>query len=371
MITLDLSRESSNESKHARLRDYFVGEMLSGRLRPGQALPSEREMMRLLGVARTTIRQATDALVNDGLIRRIHGKGMFVEDDVRQRLKRGQDVFALVVPETRSGFYPSLLHGFETAAAELRHRTMICSTNSDVNLQSDIILQLLDEKVGGIALNPTTPSPTPAYHVRQIQERGVPVVFCHSRVEGVAAPLLALPFSEIGRKAGRLLLEHGHRHVAIVGTDLSSPHRGQPFLTGFHEAFLPEDDGSLETVLIRDWDDEDPARAALQRLLSQPQPPTAIYTTFDSLAETVYIILQGLGVRVPEDISLLSFGGAWRDGPILRRVTSIVVDENDTGRRAVGLLDEMRRGERPIDNNEGFVLEVSLYSGETLRRSTS
>ncbi|WP_324717458.1 GntR family transcriptional regulator [Carboxydochorda subterranea] len=49
-----------------------------GEWKPGFRLPGERELMRLFGVSRTTVRQALDALEADGLIERRHGQGTFV-----------------------------------------------------------------------------------------------------------------------------------------------------------------------------------------------------------------------------------------------------------------------------------------------------
>ena len=43
-----------------------------------------------------------------------------------------------------------------------------------------------------------------------------------------------------------------------------------------------------------------------------------------------------------------------------------MVDEIATGRQAVALLHEMRRGDRPIDDNEEIVLPLALSQGETL-----
>ena len=114
LLTLDLRHDSRGRPKHERLRDHLVDAMMSGRLTPGESLPSERQLAETLGVAYTTIRQAMASLENEGLIRRVQGKGTFVESDVRRKLKRGLDIFALVVLETHTGFYPSLLRGFES-----------------------------------------------------------------------------------------------------------------------------------------------------------------------------------------------------------------------------------------------------------------
>ncbi len=368
LLKLDLRHEDLAQPKHERLRKHLMNEMLAGRLKPGQLLPSEQRLVATLGIARTTIRQTMASLENDGLIRRVPGSGTFVDDDVRRKLQRGQDIFALVVLETRGGFYPSLLHGFEAAAGNIHYQTLICNTDDDVTRQGDIILQLVDKKVGGVAFNPTGRSPTPAYQVRQLQEHGIPVVFCHRRVEGVTAPLLALPFHDAGRLAGKVLVEHGHRRVAyIAGYRLPAK---EAYVEGLQEALriggceLPAE--AVYTPQHLDVLDEEVLWPLLQQVFAKPDRPTAIFTSHDSLAEMIYLLLPRLGLRVPEDVSLIGFGGTWREGALAKRLTSVVVDEVAAGQKAVALLHEMRRGERPIEDNEEIVLRPELSKGETV-----
>lgn len=365
-ILLDLHNDS-DLPKHERLKNHFIAEMLAGRLKPGQAIPTEQHLVESLGVARTTVRQAMAALENDGLIRRTRGKGTFVEADVRRKLQRGQDIFALVVPETLAGFYPSLLHGFESAASGLRHQTIVCKTDNDVTRQGDIVLQLLDKEVGGVALVPTSQPPTPAYQVRQLQKHGIPVVFCHRRVEGIAAPLLAIPFYDVGRFGGKVLAERGHRRVVYFTTHWSST--ADAFLAGLRNELTAGGRGvEVESVCTGDTINlqEEAVWKGLQELFARPNRPTAIFASFDSIAEMIYLLLPRLGLRVPDDVSLLGFGGAWREGALVRRLTSVVIDEIGTGQKAVALLNEMRRGERPLDDNEEIVMELGLSDGETL-----
>lgn len=46
--------------------------------KPGDALPSEKDLAERFGVNRHTLRRAIDELVADGLVERYHGKGVFV-----------------------------------------------------------------------------------------------------------------------------------------------------------------------------------------------------------------------------------------------------------------------------------------------------
>lgn len=366
LLSLDLKNDRSGEAKYERLKKHFVDEMISGRLKPGQALPCERSLVESLGVARMTIRQAMASLESDGLIRRVQGKGTFIEADVRRKLQRGQDIFALVVPGTRGGFWPSLLHGFEVAAGDINHQAIICSTNNDVERQGNIVLQLVDKDVGGVMMVPTSPSATPAFHVRQLQKNRIPVVFGHRRVEGITAPLLAIPFHDVGRMAGRVLAEQGHRR-AVFFSSRPSP-SGKAYEEGFREVMLAQGgDVSVESVYVDiPVLQEEPLLAALQQVFAKPDRPTAIFASFDSLAEMIYVLLPRLGLRVPEDVSLIGFGGAWREGVLTQRLTSVVIDEVATGQKAISLLHEMRLGSRSIEDNEEIVLKLDLSQGQTL-----
>lgn len=73
--------------KHVQVREYVRG--LIEDADPGSPAPSERELVQRFGVARMTVRQALDALVTEGLLERIPGRGTFVarsKIDVQIRL---------------------------------------------------------------------------------------------------------------------------------------------------------------------------------------------------------------------------------------------------------------------------------------------
>jgi DNA-binding LacI/PurR family transcriptional regulator len=61
---------------------------------------------------------------------------------------------------------------------------------------------------------------------------------------------------------------------------------------------------------------EQELQVKLTRLCGHPKPPSVIFTSFDSLAELVCLILRRLRVRVPDEMSIVGFGGANRPGAI-------------------------------------------------------
>ena len=65
---------------HYQLRELLRDEITSGRWEVGERLPSERELCEAFQLSRTTIREAIDALVNEGLLRREKGRGTFIAE---------------------------------------------------------------------------------------------------------------------------------------------------------------------------------------------------------------------------------------------------------------------------------------------------
>lgn len=76
VITSTRSRRGVH--KHVRVREYVRG-LIDG-ADPGSPAPSERELVQQFGVARMTVRQALDALVSEGLLERVPGRGTFVAE---------------------------------------------------------------------------------------------------------------------------------------------------------------------------------------------------------------------------------------------------------------------------------------------------
>jgi GntR family transcriptional regulator, arabinose operon transcriptional repressor len=313
-------------------------------------------------------------MASEGYLVRVKGKGTFVRIHQTNGKNQKLTVFALVLPEVRDGFYPSLIKSFGDAAGELNHQILTCNTDNDAGNQGNAILQLIDNGVAGVAIVPTTKGTPPVHHVRQLQSNGIPVVLLHRGVHGVSAPLLVLELEKAGRMAATAFLSAGHRRVAFFGTHKAAA--SDAVAEGIRSVLrnvgsdLPESlihYGCRMNAYVPP-DHETGIEQALRRMLAllPEQRPTAIYCTWDTDGELIYMSLAKLGVRVPQDVSLISFGGAWRNNVITRRLTAVTVLEDDAGRHAASLLDEMCDGRRPINDEFRSAIPLRLYEGETL-----
>jgi GntR family transcriptional regulator len=65
---------------HRQIAAWILARIESGDLRPGQPIPSEKELTDTFGVARTTARRAVAWLRDQGAVRTVAGRGSYVTE---------------------------------------------------------------------------------------------------------------------------------------------------------------------------------------------------------------------------------------------------------------------------------------------------
>lgn len=93
---LSLRRVSGAQSRSSDLVRMLSEDIRSGRIKPGERLPTEQEIVRRTGVSRTVVREAVAALRAEGLVMTRQGVGAFVT------AAPGQGVFKIATDETTS-----------------------------------------------------------------------------------------------------------------------------------------------------------------------------------------------------------------------------------------------------------------------------
>jgi GntR family transcriptional regulator len=63
---------------YLQLREVIRNKIEDGEFMPGMAIPSENDLAETYGINRMTVRNGIDALVNEGLLKRVQGKGVYV-----------------------------------------------------------------------------------------------------------------------------------------------------------------------------------------------------------------------------------------------------------------------------------------------------
>jgi len=84
---------------YLQLREIIRNKIEDGEYTPGTAIPSENELSETYGINRITVRNAINALVNEGLLRSVQGKGVFVIGNKAEETIAELNSFIPVLPK--------------------------------------------------------------------------------------------------------------------------------------------------------------------------------------------------------------------------------------------------------------------------------
>ncbi|RCV51160.1 LacI family DNA-binding transcriptional regulator [Marinitenerispora sediminis] len=195
---------------------------------------------------------------------------------------------------------------------------------------------------------------------KQLDEIGVPVVYCSQRAEG--RPSVFIDNAAAAAAATRFLLNLGHRRIAYVqsrdetGFSWISRHRRDGYLQAMAEA-------GAEAVVVTERDGPRGGAAAAARLLGAPNPPTALFAESDDVAMGALGVLRRSRVPVPEAVSVVGFDN--HDVAEVLDLTTVAQPVSELGAAAARLAARLLRG--GADPAEHVLLPTELV----VRRSAS
>jgi LacI family transcriptional regulator len=226
------------------------------------------------------------------------------------RMLRGDPshLVGVVVPNMANEFFIKVVHGVEEATAPLGINLIVASTKGDPDKERPILDALIGHRVNGIVL---APSGMAADYV-PLARKGPPVVL----VDRVVEEPLFDAFVEDNANGARFLVEAaraaGHRVIGVLrGPD--RPYPAAERMAGVLAADAP--DIVLRPSAPSPWGVEG-GRLATRELLHGEPRPTVLISLQNEMTLGALLELKLLGVRVPEDVSVLSYGIP-ADNPLL------------------------------------------------------
>src|SRR5882724_2711627 len=126
------------------LADHLRRSIHEGDYQPGQLIGSEHELARQRSISRMTVRRASEMLVNEGLLERRPGKGLYVRDS--HVSTRQVQVVAGNLGWDRC---LQVSRGVQAAAKRLGIQVQLYDAHGDVELDMDVVRQLPDTSARG------------------------------------------------------------------------------------------------------------------------------------------------------------------------------------------------------------------------------
>lgn len=227
-----------------------------------------------------------------------------------------------------------MIRGALRMARELGHTMFVTETEGDIDEQQRAIDALLDRQVDALVVATVTGQlnlPTRTLPVRLVLLNGT-----ISPTEHIAV----LPDEAGGgAAAARHLIELGHTRVHILGT--SNPeHWTIPVARRITSLMSEFESSGVEVIpvsLDRPIWDADSGIETMTRALEDHGPVRAVVALNDSMAAGAYHALSEAGLRIPHDVSVVSFDDDEIVSFLRPELTTVALPFEAMGRRAIEL----------------------------------
>jgi LacI family repressor for deo operon, udp, cdd, tsx, nupC, and nupG len=344
LISIDARHDTSLAFQIKQQITWWV---INGSLKPGERLPTVRQMAKHLGINLHTVRSAYLKLEADGLVETRRGRGTHVLAFDPQRIAQPASVLrshtvGVILPSFSNPFYHAFLKGVEEVAEEDQTMLFVCDTHDDPNNTWRHYTRLAAKQVDGILV---VSDDIHTFLTPQVVQAGPPLVSVDW--PGAAGYSVQFDLESAGWRATRHLLEHGHRQIGLLTFALDMANTF-PVNAGYRRA-LVEAGILFDSELVARVPNFDMASGAegARQLLALAQPPSAIFAIADMLALGAMRAIKAAGLHIPNDIALVGFNDIAMAELVDPSLTTVAAPASQGGRAAMSMLRDLVAGKQP------------------------
>jgi LacI family transcriptional regulator len=363
----NMTRTINKPIKTAKQIDKLRASIRNGKLRPGEMIGTELAFTEQWKLSRTAVRNGIDQLIDEGLIERRPGKGLYVRSPTSETR-----VVQVIVPILSWEFMSQIAAGAQAEARTRGIQIQICDARGQMDYDLDVIRALPEgNTVGAIIVS---------LHHNKFSEvlyglkaACYPFVVADQQFRDIDVPSIEHDNYAGGYIVGQKVIELGHTKAVFVGPLEIIKRR----LDGFREAFL--DAGVIFNRAmaidlggaggVTDWFAHIAStEERFVEMLSSPNRPTVIFDGSGDLAPFIYRAARRVGLEIPTDISVVTFDDAPFATYLYPEVARLQHSWPEMGRIALEMLfkqiDEIDNGK--IADTEHNVLPVNWLPAPSL-----
>lgn len=265
-------------------------------------------------------------------------------------------------PLTRHGYYVPLFEGFLSGSIAKKRSVTIMNESLWDSAQKGI-RQYCDGRVDGILI---AAPPLGCTFLQELKDRGFPFIVIGGCQNDSEIASVNCENKQGGRKAAAHLAELGHTNIAYIGlggANYDSDLRQQ----GFTEELISRGLPAPMIHVLADLPNAESVARIIFASSELDQRPTAVFCFNDEVARKLVESLKELGIRVPEEVSVIGFDHTFEATRGPERLTTIRQEIFEMAAQGAMLLADMTtaaaEGRRPPITK--LVFQPDLVLGHT------
>ena len=309
---------------------------------------------------RPTVRDETRALV----LKTIDRLGYLPSASAQRLGSRGSadgsspPGMGIVIKEIDNPFYAEVVKGASAELGERGYVPFICTSEGDFLREGLAIDSLRGRDLSGVIVAPVLDADADLSHLFLLRRSGFPFVLLET-VPGLPTNVVSIDNVAAEQRAVAHLIAQGHERIVHFAGPAYTRHsldRRLGFEKAFSQSSLRFTDAAVVPAGARF---EDGFEAGLRLFRDRgPDAPTAVACFNDLVALGLLRALSDLGLRVPDDVSVVGFDDVPMASQAVTPLTTVRVPQREMGVRAVRILiDDI---ERPESDPVTVVLDADL-----------
>lgn len=265
----------------------------------------------------------------------------------------------VLVTTIQNPFYAAVVTGIEKILAAEGYTIVLCNTHEDPAAEQDALRILLARRVDGLIVAPVQ---SRREGLEPLLASKVPFVFVARNVSGIDADFVVADDEAVGRLAAEHLIAKGHRRILFLNSwrNSSAELRQRGYEESLKAHGIPVEAGYIRTIHYGTRAEE-----AISAALDEGLRPTAVFCFCDDMAIGVLRALAARGIRVPEEMAVVSCDNLAYTGLLQPPLTTVDIPEFEMGVDAAKIL--LTKIKRRKKKTTQIVLEPRLIE----RASTS
>ncbi|EGL18964.1 catabolite control protein A [Paenibacillus chitinolyticus] len=266
----------------------------------------------------------------------------------------------VVIPDISNSIFAEVARGIEDIANMYHYNIILSNADKKKEKEIRVINTLLEKQVDGLLFMGGVVTED---HINAFRTSSVPVVLCGTADEQNVMPSVDIDHEKAAYDAVQLLIESGHRTIAMISGPLQDPANGFARYQGYKKALehagieVNEDYVRLGNYRYESGID------ATDYFLKLPTRPTAIFSATDEMAIGAIHKIQDEGLSVPKDISVMSIDNIRMASMVRPQLTTVAQPMYDIGAVSMRLLTKLM-------NKETMELTQVVLPHEIIKRSS-
>ncbi len=327
-----------------------------------------REIARAAGVSVSTVSR----VVNDNYpvsqevkdrVNQVMEQLHYQPNAIAQSLRSSRsNMIGLIVADLSNQFFTNAMKGLEKVVANKGYSLVVASSDGKPEKERQLIRAMTNKRLDALCIASVDTQPDT---INEAIQGGTPIVLMDRELEGIETSQVCWNDAESARILTNLLLENGHRDIAIVNVTLTHS-VGRNRLNAFRETVNNAGIALPKGFISPSCFSSDEAYRYVMKIMNGKRRPTALLCANNVMAAGALKALMELGLKIYDDVSMVSFGSLEWNHFMKPQITNMELNSCEMGERAGAIMADM------IERQQGLatrvVLSGRLVLGESVRR---